>query len=130
MVKVIKTERRSLKFMPSFFKDRKPKKKPQMDDENQSTDYPIELIQVSLSDNLNIIKQKTGNSSDVVIREIKMGINFDIKAAIVYVEGIVDNQAIQEFLLQSIMKDDHKEVINPHNALELLSEDMMTIGNI
>ncbi|WP_259345852.1 spore germination protein, partial [Priestia aryabhattai] len=59
-----------------------------------------------------------------------MGINFDIKAAIVYVEGIVDNQAIQEFLLQSIMKDDHKEEIHQHNALDLLSEDMMTIGNI
>ncbi|WP_182007572.1 spore germination protein, partial [Priestia aryabhattai] len=92
--------------MPSFFKDRKSKKKQQQDDENQTTDSPIEQIQVSLSSNLNMIKQKTGNSSDVVIREIKMGINFDIKAAIVYVEGIVDNQAIQEFLLQSIMKDD------------------------
>ncbi|MED4213670.1 spore germination protein, partial [Priestia megaterium] len=77
-----------------------------------------------------MIKQKTGNSSDVVIREIKMGINIDIKAAVVYVEGIVDNQAIQEFLLQSIMKDDHKEEIHQHNALDLLSEDMMTIGNI
>jgi spore germination protein KA len=116
--------------MPSFFKERKPKKKRQQDDENQTTDHSIELIQVSLSGNLNKIKQKTGNSSDVVIREIKMGGNSDIKTAIVYVEGIVDNQSIQEYLLQSMMKDDQKEEVNQHNVIDLLSEDMMTVGNV
>ncbi len=116
--------------MPSFFKERKPKKKRQQDDENQTTDHSIELIQVSLSGNLNKIKQETGNSSDVVIREIKMGGNSDIKTAIVYVEGIVDNQSIQEYLLQSMMKDDQKEEVNQHNVIDLLSEDMMTVGNV
>ncbi|WP_460148795.1 spore germination protein, partial [Priestia megaterium] len=116
--------------MPSFFKDRKPKKKSSQDDENQTTDQPIEQIQVSLSGNLNMIKRKTGNSSDVVIREIKMGGASDIKTAIVYIEGIVDNQSIQDYLLQSMMKDDHKEEINQHNAIDLLSKDIMTIGNI
>ena len=76
MVKVIKNKRRVPKSMPSFFKDRKPKKNRQQADENPSIDCPIEQIQVSLSGNLNNIKQKTGNSSDVVIREIKMGGGF------------------------------------------------------
>ncbi|MEH7471306.1 spore germination protein, partial [Priestia megaterium] len=116
--------------MPSFFKDRKPKKKRSQGEENQTPDHQIERIQVSLSGNLNMIKRKTGNSSDVVIREIKMGGASDIKTAIVYIEGIVDNQSIQDYLLQSMMKDDHKEEINQHNAIDLLSEDMMTIGNI
>ncbi|WP_139032041.1 spore germination protein, partial [Priestia megaterium] len=116
--------------MPSFFKDRKPKKKRSQGEENQTPDHQIERIQVSLSDNLNMIKQKTGNSSDVVIREIKMGGDSDIKTAIVYVEGIVDNQSIQEYLLQSMMKDDHKEELNQYNAIDLLSKDIMTIGNI
>ncbi|WP_280166600.1 spore germination protein [Priestia aryabhattai] len=116
--------------MPSFFKDRKQKKKQKKDDENQATDCPIERINVLLPDNLNMIKQKTGNSSDVVIREIKMGGDSQIKTAIVYVEGIVDNQSIQEYLLQSMMKDDHKEEINQYNAIDLLSKDIMTIGNI
>ncbi|WP_455920733.1 spore germination protein, partial [Priestia megaterium] len=97
--------------MPSFFKDRKQKKKQKKDDENQATDCPIERIQVSLSSNLNMIKQKTGSSSDVVIRQIKMGENNDVETAIVYVDGIVDNQSIQEYLLQSMMKDDHKKEI-------------------
>jgi spore germination protein KA len=116
--------------MPSFFKGQKPKKNRQQDAENQATDHSVEHIQGSLSANLNIIKQKTGNSSDVVIRHLKMGMNSEMKAAIVYVEGIVDNQSIQEFLLQSMMKDNHKENLNEHNALDLISEDMMTIGNV
>ncbi|MGC3787540.1 hypothetical protein ACPS01_03470, partial [Priestia aryabhattai] len=93
MVKVIKTKRRVFKSMPSFFKDRKQKKKRTQDKENQDTNHQEELIQISLSDNLNIIKQKTGNSSDVVIREIKIGENYNMRTAIVYIEGIVDNQS-------------------------------------
>ncbi|MED4074505.1 spore germination protein [Priestia endophytica] len=116
--------------MPSFFKDRKSKKDHEQDAENQSGTNSVEYMHSSLSANLDTIKQKTGNSSDVVIRQLKMGENFDIKTAIVYVEGIVDNQSIQEFLLQSIMKDDHKETLNQHNALDLISEDMITIGNV
>lgn len=130
MVKVIKTKRRVFKSMPSFFKDRKQKKKRTQDKENQDTNHQEELIQISLSDNLNIIKQKTGNSSDVVIREIKIGENYDMRTAIVYIEGIVDNQSIQEYMLQSIMKDNNKNKINRYNVIDLFSKDIMTIGNI
>ena len=130
MVKVIKTKRRVFKSMPSFFKDRKQKKKRTQDKENQDTNHQEELIQISLSDNLNIIKQKTGNSSDVVIREIKIGENYNMRTAIVYIEGIVDNQSIQEYILQSIMKDNNKNKINRYNVIDLFSKDIMTIGNI
>ncbi|MFS0907556.1 spore germination protein [Priestia aryabhattai] len=116
--------------MPSFFKGQKPKKNRQQDAENQATDHSVDYIHGSLSANLNIIKQKTGNSSDVVIRHLKMGMNSEMKAAIVYVEGIVDNQSIQEYLLQSMMKDNDKEKLNEHDALDLISEDMMTVGNV
>ncbi|MEH7069597.1 spore germination protein, partial [Priestia megaterium] len=61
---------------------------------------------------------------------MKIGRDSDIRVAIVYVEGIIDNQSIQDYLLQSIMKDNHKEEVNEYNALDLLSEDMMAIGNI
>ncbi|MCM3538709.1 spore germination protein [Priestia endophytica] len=116
--------------MPSFFKHRKSKKDSQQDTENQSGNNSVKNIYSSLSANLDTIKQKTGNSSDIMIRQLKMGANFDIKIAIVYVEGIVDNQSIQEFLLESIMKDNHKETVNKQNAFDLISEDMITIGNV
>jgi spore germination protein KA len=130
MVKVIKTKRRVLESMPSFFKDRKSKKNSQQDAENQPSNNSVDQLQASLSVNLTTIKQKTGNSSDVVTRHLKMGMNSEIKAAIVYIEGIVDNQSIQEFLLESILKDDSKEKLNQQNALDLISEDMITVGHV
>jgi spore germination protein KA len=130
MVKVIKNKRRVPESMPSFFKGRKPKKNHQPDAENQAADHSEDHLQDSLSDNLDIIRQKTGNSSDVVVRQLKMGENSDINTALVYVEGIVDNRSIQEFLLQSMMKDEHKEKLNEHDALEMISEYMMTIGKV
>ncbi|WP_282137457.1 spore germination protein [Rossellomorea aquimaris] len=116
--------------MPSFFKGRKPKKNHQSNAESQAADHSAEHIQDSLSVNLDIIRQKTGNSSDLVVRHLKMGRDSDIKTAIVYIEGIVDNRTIQEFLLQTMMKDDDKEQLNEHDALERISEDMMTVGNV
>ncbi|KNH19664.1 spore gernimation protein KB [Priestia megaterium] len=116
--------------MPSLFKNGKLKKIRQQQSENNPIDNSVEYIQDSLSSNLDMIQQKTGKSSDVVIRQIKMGINSDVETAIIYVEGIVDNQSIQEFLLESMMKDDKKTKVNKQNALDLISEDMMTVGNV
>ncbi|WP_176585810.1 spore germination protein [Priestia megaterium] len=116
--------------MPSLFKNGKLKKIRQQQSKNNPIDNSVEYIQDSLSSNLDTIQQKTGKSSDVVIRHIKMGINSDVETAIVYVEGIVDNQSIQEFLLESMMKDDKKTKVNKQNALDLISEDMMTVGNV
>ncbi|WP_407545294.1 spore germination protein [Priestia sp. HNGD-A6] len=116
--------------MSSFFKSRKQEKKRPQDEEHQTANHQKEQLEVSLSNNLNMIKQKTGKSSDVIIREIKLGGKADINTAIVYIEGIVDNQSIQAYILQSMMKDNHKEEINQYNAMGLLSEDIMTVGNI
>ncbi|MGE7307999.1 spore germination protein [Priestia megaterium] len=116
--------------MPSLFKNGKLKNPRQKQSKNNPIDNSVEHIQDSLSSNLDTIQQKTGKSSDVVIRQIKMGSDSDVETAIVYIEGIVDNQSIQEFLLESMMKDDKKTKVNKQNALELISEDMMTIGNI
>ncbi|MDO6851685.1 spore germination protein [Priestia megaterium] len=116
--------------MPSLFKNGKLKKIRHQQSEKNPLDNSVEYIHDSLSSNLDMIQQKTGKSSDVVIRQIKLGSNSDVETAIIYVEGIVDNQSIQEFLLEAMMKDDKKTKVNEHNALDLISEDMMTIGNI
>jgi spore germination protein KA len=129
-VKVIKNKRRVPEYMSSFFKGRKPKKSRQPVAEDQAAVHSEDHIQESLSVNLDIIRQKTGNSSDVVVRHLKMGRDSDNKTAIVYIEGIVDNQSIQEFLLQSMMKDDNKEKLIRDDALDLISEDMMSVGNV
>ncbi|WP_226672039.1 spore germination protein [Rossellomorea aquimaris] len=114
--------------MSSFFKSRKQRKKHQPDAETPT--HPEDHLQESLSDNLEIIREKTGKSSDVIVRHVKMGEQSRIQTAIIYIEGIVDEQFIQEFLLQSMMKDEHKESLNERDALEVISDNMMTVGSV
>ncbi|PNE07707.1 spore germination protein [Priestia megaterium] len=116
--------------MPSFFKNQKSKNKLPPQADQTSSEQTASSLKNLLSENLTLIKEKTGNSSDIVIRHFKLGVNNSLAAAIVYIEGIVDNQAIQDYLLQSLMKDNQKNDLNDQNALELISEDIVTIGNV
>jgi len=116
--------------MPSFFKNQKSKNNLPPQADQTSSEQTASSLKNLLSENLTLIKEKTGNSSDIVIRHFKIGVNNSLAAAIVYIEGIVDNQSIQDYLLQSLMKDNQKTELNDQNALELISEDIVTIGNV
>lgn len=67
-----------------------------------------------------------GNSSDRVVRHLKLGINLDIEAAIIYIKGIVDNQSIQDSLIESITKGPNKTNITINNALDVISNSIIT----
>ncbi|WP_419158781.1 spore germination protein [Rossellomorea sp. BNER] len=115
--------------MPSFFKKRKQKgkrKNQHISESNSSV-----LIDRSLDTNIETIKKKTGNSSDIVIRTIQNGI-FTIKTAIIYVEGIVDDKSIRDFLIDSLMNDPDilEEDLTPQNALDIISNQVVAIGVI
>jgi spore germination protein KA len=115
--------------VPSFFKKRKQKgkrKNQHISESNSSV-----LIDRSLDTNIETIKKKTGNSSDIVIRTIQNGI-FTIKTAIIYVEGIVDDKSIRDFLIDSLMNDPDilEEDLTPQNALDIISNQVVAIGVI
>lgn len=115
--------------MPSLFKNKKSK------DNKKETEGSLpeeqELLMQSLEGNIANIKKRTGNSSDMVIRYIKIGERAAIQAAVIYIDGIVDNQSIQELLVDTMMKDDvFSEPITPQNAFTLLKEDVVGIGDI
>lgn len=65
-------------------------------------------IGTSITENLNIIKQKTGNSPDIIIRMLTFSHDPEVSTAIVHVDGLVDNPTINEFLVQS-MEDSVQE---------------------
>ncbi|KNH21979.1 spore gernimation protein KB [Priestia megaterium] len=115
--------------MPSLFKNKKSK------DNKKETEGSLpeeqELLMQSLEGNIANIKKRTGNSSDMVIRYIKIGERAAIQAAVIYIDGIVDSQSIQELLVDNMMKDDvFSEPITPQNAFTLLKEDVVGIGDV
>lgn len=80
---------------------RKIKKRQQHKSTDVCHDYNITLSR-SLSSNLDTIRQSIGHCPDVVIREFKLG-NWGYKAAIVYIDGLVDKMAIDNQVMKPLM---------------------------
>lgn len=119
--------------MPSFFKSKKQKKnRPNQKEnsQNQSTNSMPESLNSSLSANLEVIKQKTGNSADVVIRTLRIGENSEIRSAVVYVEGIVDSQSINDLLIESMMNKRDIQVKMGQETIEVIAEEVVALGSV
>lgn len=63
----------------------------------------VKKLSNSLVDNLSTIKSDLGNSSDIVIREFIIGEEDKIKAAVVYIGGLIDKAFVQEFIVKALM---------------------------
>lgn len=62
-----------------------------------------EHLSSSLEQNLKKIKQILGNSPDVIVREFDVGADPTVRAAVVYIKGLTDQKAIQDFILETMM---------------------------
>lgn len=71
--------------------------------QQQQEEKPKKPLYLSLEQNIAEIKNALGNSSDLVIREISIGTQGQIKACLVYTDGLVDAKIIQESILESFL---------------------------
>ena len=76
------------------------------------------------------MKQRTGNSSDITIRTLKIGQNPKIETAIVYVQGLIDTSTVHDFLIESMMNNPNLEKLTPQEALNVISEDVFSVGGV
>ncbi|MFD1065157.1 spore germination protein [Oceanobacillus locisalsi] len=86
-------------------------------------------IGTSLTENLNIIKQKTGNSPDIIIRHLPFGNASEVSTAIVYVDGLVDNPTINEFLVQTL-ENSVQEKPQEKDLFTFFSEKVVAVSNL
>lgn len=63
----------------------------------------MKILSSDLKKNLNFIKTSLGRSSDIVIREFRVGKDGKIKMALIYTDGLVDSNVIQNFILKILM---------------------------
>ncbi|WP_082087833.1 spore germination protein [Domibacillus indicus] len=91
-----------------------------------------DALYTSLAANLDKIKRKTGNSPDVVIRPIKVGgAQAELETAVVYVKGLVDDQSIHDFLIESLMNNaELQKELSPEKAMKTIKDDVVAIGGI
>lgn len=110
--------------MSPFFKGKK--KAPQ----TPPVDPMPGSITSNLQKNLDVIKQKFGNSPDIIIRELKTGFA-KVDAAVIYVQGMVDSQLLNDFLLESLMKNDFPYDNQPSpEMLDTLSNMVIALGGV
>ncbi|WP_134702399.1 spore germination protein [Ammoniphilus sp. YIM 78166] len=92
-------------------------------------------IQSSLKQNIQKIRDLTGNSSDISIREFPLGREGDIELAVVYTEGLADSKSVNESLIKSLMIDIRHSNIS-HNGtagkdvLTILQDYSVSVGSV
>src|SRR3954453_18285636 len=111
----------------SRFKKVKKLKQPPMKHDQQNEESSKAILG-SLQNQLNYIKERTGNSTDVIIRKLQLGDGKEPNAAVVFVEGITDSKAINDFLIESIIKN--SSIHNLRHIFEILSNKVVALGDV
>ncbi|MFJ8261190.1 spore germination protein [Rummeliibacillus sp. NPDC094406] len=92
-------------------------------------------LKTNLQENIQIIKDSLGKSSDIIIREIRIGKEQTIKAGIIYTDGLTDTTTLQNFILETLMLDINgtelqKKLSSDQNLISVLKDSAMTVGEI
>lgn len=82
------------------------------------TNFQREPLSVSIKENINTIKKKMGNSSDIITNELVGGENKSVKINLVYTEGLIDKNFVQDFIIETLAKELRGNSLNKENCLE------------
>ncbi|MBB6214165.1 spore germination protein KA [Anaerosolibacter carboniphilus] len=103
---------------------------------NKKGEHLVEDIPIStnLTRNIQQLKEIFDNCSDIVFREYTIGGTNPVKAAIIYVDGLVNTSLISDGALNPLMVDslwiDEVGKVNSRNAYKLVKDRLLTIGGI
>ncbi|MFE8697217.1 spore germination protein [Cytobacillus sp. FJAT-53684] len=88
----------------------------------------------SLDNNVNHIKSKFGNSTDLVIRKIKIGPDNQIDAALIYTDGLIDTSSLQDLIDTLIYKIQINDLEFPAkdniSLISAIKENTVPIGEV
>ena len=91
-------------------------------------------ISKDLKRNLNSIKVYFENATDIVIREFELGIEQQVKAFLVMVDGLVDKMAVNESLMKSLMLNarasEPNQGINKKNIYHFIKDCALSIASV
>jgi len=120
-----------------FFKKKKTNKSTTEDPSpNQNVDTnQKDGLKVSLQENLQILKDTLGKSTDIVFREIRIGKEGSLKAGIIYTDGLTNTTSLQESILEKLMLDSkdiefQEKLAIGQSILSILKDFAMTVGEI
>lgn len=100
---------------------------------------PEEKVDLTLSkaltENLKKLEAFFGESSDIIFREFKLGLN-EIPCAIVYVDGAIDSDVVNNHILKSfmyqvtILEENRNRSIDNNQAFDGIKQHVVSVGEI
>jgi len=92
-------------------------------------------LRPKLKDNIGYIQKSLGGSTDLVIRELRVGRDGEHKAAVLFIDGLTDKKFITDSILDSLMldikaSDTAKTVSSASDVVQALKDYVLTAGDI
>lgn len=88
-------------------------------------------LKASLDENIGHIKDSIGRSTDIIIRETRIGKAGTIRMAVVFTDGLADNTVINQFIMESLMLDISVSELDPgKSVMQELKVHALTIGEV
>ncbi|PAB56353.1 spore germination protein [Anaeromicrobium sediminis] len=92
-------------------------------------------LKASLQENIQLVKETLGESSDIVIREFYAGEKSQMKIGIIYTEGLADTELIQDFIMKPLTLDIRMTHLEPSvcshkETLQILKDFVLPKGSI
>lgn len=91
-------------------------------------------LAAALDNNLTNIRNILGQSADVIIHKMKLGPEKTLDAAIIYIDGLVDKNLVNQDILRPLMFHlpvvDNATEMNPGDLMQLIKTSVLTVGDI
>ncbi|MFC4078403.1 spore germination protein [Salinithrix halophila] len=89
----------------------------------------MSALKKDLPDNIKKIQNDFGDSSDLKIRQLRLGGREPSrKLAVIYLEGLIDENRLQDFILQSQQRADHSKM--DCDLLERIKNELLAVGEV
>lgn len=83
-----------------------------------------------LEDNLNAVRAEMGGSNDLVVREFLLAAQPPIKAALVFVDGLVSSKTVNDDVMKPLLYDAGREEPQRVTSLEQVKNTMLAVGDV
>lgn len=121
-----------MSFRIRFHKKAERKKRSENEEISWDTDGPS--LHHDLKENLQQIKQKVGNSPDVIIREFEIGSSQVQIAAVLYTDGLADKNMVNDFVMRSLIIDTAEEtfknMVSNKGTFDFIKNNALTVGEV
>ncbi|MGI6575843.1 MAG: spore germination protein [bacterium] len=87
-----------------------------------------------LNADMTLLRKKLHNSSDIVFREFTLGVATGIRIGLIYTDGLVNKQVIDQDIMQGLMHfariGSRQQNLTNSNIFHFIEEHLLTIGEI